>query len=287
MKTFDYYRPESLKEAFGLMEKRQGKARYIAGGTDLIVRIKQKAVQPEALISLRRIEALKGRSPNGGLALGSMTLLRQIERDPLIADRYPALSEAVRCLANPQVRNVATIGGNICNAAPSADSAPPLLVMGAEVVLEGPGGKRRIPLDAFFKGPGQTCMGPGELLTEVYLPEISGPAGSAFLKIGRVTQDLAVANAAALLVMENGVCRTCRLAAGAVAPVPLRLRKAEKVVEGQRIDRDLLERVAAVVEREVSPITDVRSTEAYRRVVSGVLVKRAITAALKVACRSV
>jgi carbon-monoxide dehydrogenase medium subunit len=212
-----------------------------------------------------------------------MTLFRKIERDPFIAREYPALKAAAGWLANPQVRNVATIGGNICNAAPSADSAPPLLVTEAVAALEGPGGRREMPLEQVFAGPGETQLKPGEILTAVRLPEMPARSGSAFMKMGRVTQDLAVANAAAFVVMEGDVCRECRLAAGAVAPVPLRLRQAEKIVEGCRIDRDLLEQVAETVSREVSPITDIRSTEAYRRAVSGVLVKRAIMAALGIA----
>jgi len=281
MKKFDYYTPDSLKEAYGLMEERKGSARYVAGGTDILVRIKQGVLRPEALISLRHIGQLKGIYPNGGLRLGSMALFRDMERDPLIARRYPALREAVRSLANPQVRNVATIGGNLCNAAPSADSAPALLVMGASVTVEGPGGTRRIPLDEFFAGPGRTCMNPDEVLTEVRLSETPGRSGSAFLKVGRVSQDLAVVNVAAFLVMEKGRCRKCRLAAGAVAPTPLRLRAAEKLVEGEEIGPELLDRVAKAVEQEVSPITDVRSTESYRRAVAGVLVRRAILAALE------
>jgi CO/xanthine dehydrogenase FAD-binding subunit len=281
MKKFDYYMPESLKEAYGLMGKLRGTARYAAGGTDLLVRIKQNVIRPEALISLRHVEQLKGITLNGGLRLGSMTLFRDLERSPVIALGHPALWEAVRSLANPQVRNVATIGGNLCNAAPSADSAPALLVMGASVTLEGPGGARSIPLDEFFTGPGRSCMKPDEVLTEVRLPEPPGASGSAFLKIGRVTQDLAVVNAAAFLVMEKGKCRICRLAAGAVAPIPLRLKAAEKMVEGEEIGPELLDRVAEAVEQEVKPITDVRTTEAYRRKVSGVLVRRAILAALE------
>ncbi len=286
MKKFEYYRPESLKEAYGLMEKWKGKADYIAGGTDIIVRIKQGVVRPDALVSVRGIGELRVRSLNGGLTLGSMTRFRDIERDPSISRDYPALKAAAGWLANPQVRNVATIGGNICNAAPSADSVPPLLVMAADAILEGPGGRRKIALEQFFKGPGETDMKAGEVLTAIRLPEMPDHSGSAFMKMGRVTQDLAVANAAAFVAMEGDVCRKCRLAAGAVAPVPMRLRQAEKIVEGRKIDRDLLDQVAETVSQEVSPITDVRSTEAYRRIVSGVLVKRAITAAVEAAAAS-
>jgi carbon-monoxide dehydrogenase medium subunit len=286
MHRFDYYRPESLKEAYGLMDKWKGKADYIAGGTDIIVRIKQGIARPDALVSLRCIAELQRCVRKGGLLLGSMTRFRDIERDPFIALRYPALKAAAGWLANPQVRNVATLGGNICNAAPSADAVPPLLVMSAVATVEGPGGTREIPLERFFQGPGKTCLEAGDILTAVRLPETPGRSGSAFMKTGRVTQDLAVANAAAFVAMEGDRCRECRLAAGAVAPVPLRLRRAEAVAVGRKIDRDLLDQVAETVSQEVSPISDVRGTEAYRRVVAGVLVKRAIEAAVEVATRS-
>jgi carbon-monoxide dehydrogenase medium subunit len=281
MKKFEYYQPKSLKEAFGLMGKLKGRARYIAGGTDVLIRMKQGAIRSEALISLRGVAELREVTSNGDLTLGGMTLLRDIERSRFIAAAYPALVEAVGRLANPQVRNMATLGGNLCNAAPSADCAPPLMVLDASLILEGPGGKRSVSIEDFFHGPGETCMDESEILRAVRIPEKGDQAGMAFLKEGRTAQDIALANAAALLVMEGKVCRLCRLAAGAVAPVPLRLKKIEKEVQGREIDPALLEKVAAMASEEVSPISDVRSSEEYRRTVAGVLVKRAMIRALE------
>ncbi len=286
MKKFDYYQPESLKEAYRLMEKHGGSARYIAGGTDIIWRIKQGVIEADALISLRGIESLVGVSLNGGLTLGSMALFRDIERNSAIISGYPSLAQAVSVLANPQVRNVATVGGNLCNGAPSADCAPPLMVLEAVLTLEGPGGKREVPVGDFFTGPGQTCMDKTEVLTQIKVPKMTPNSGTIFLKKGRVSQDIAIVNAAALLVMEGKVCRKCRLIVGAVASVPLRLSEVEELVEGQEIAPDLLDRVGEMVEHAVSPITDVRSTEEYRRAMSGVLVKRAIKAVHEVVCRS-
>jgi CO/xanthine dehydrogenase FAD-binding subunit len=286
MKKFDYYQPETLKEAFGLMEKHGGNARYIAGGTDIIWRIKQGVIQTDALISLRRIASLGGITVNGGLTLGGMALFRSIERDSAIAGGYASLAQAVSILANPQVRNVATVGGNLCNGAPSADCAPPLMVMEAILMLEGPGGKREVPIGDFFTGPGQTCMDGTEVLTQIKVPEMGPDSGSIFLKKGRVSQDISIVNAAASLSMDGKVCRKCRLAVGSVAPVPLRLPGVEAMVEGQEIDQELLDRVVEMVEDAVSPITDVRSTEEYRRTMSGVLVKRAIKGVHEAVCRS-
>jgi carbon-monoxide dehydrogenase medium subunit len=281
MKRFDYYQPQTLSDAFQLMETCKGGARYIAGGTDIIIRIKRKVIEPDALISLRGIDELQGVRPNQGLALGSMTRLRDMERHPDVARDYPALSQAVGWLANPQIRNVATPGGNLCNAAPSADCATPMLALEATVTLMGPGGKRDLPLSEFFTGPGQTCMEPIEILTELRLPRPEKGTGMSAQKIGRTAQDIAIANAAAVLVMENAKCRKCRIAVGAVAPTPLRLTAVESEVEGREIGPDLLDHVAAMVEAEVRPITDVRSTKEYRSYISGVLVKRAIQQAME------
>jgi CO/xanthine dehydrogenase FAD-binding subunit len=281
MKKFDYYQPETLKDAWSLMEKIKGEARYVAGGTDIIVNMKNKKIQPDALISLRRIGDLRGISLNGGLTLGTMTPLRDIERDPLIGRAYPTLAQAVRALATPQIRNVATVGGNLCNAAPSADCAPPLLVMEATLTLEGPGGRREVSIEDFFRGPGQTCMDTTEILTKIRIRPLPGHTGMAFLKLGRVHTDIAVVNAAALLAMEGKTCSRCRLAAGAVAPVPLRLHSVEHMIEGEELSAELLQRAEKVAEEAVKPITDVRSTEEYRRILSGVLVRRAIEQATK------
>lgn len=281
MKKFDYFQPETLKNAYSLMEKSNGSSRYIAGGTDLLANIKNRVIQPDALISLRRIREISGITKNKDLTLGSMTLLRDIEKDANIGQNYPALAQAVKILATPQIRNVATIGGNLCNSAPSADCAPPLLVLEASLTLEGPGGQRSIAIEDFFMGPGQTCMDMTEILTKIIITHPGENTGMAFLKVGRVSTDIAIVNSAACLTMEKNMCRKCRLAVGAVAPVPLRLKSIEKMIEGQEISPELLNRAGEMAEEEVKPITDVRSTSGYRRIMSGVLVKRAIEQAIK------
>jgi CO/xanthine dehydrogenase FAD-binding subunit len=280
MKRFDYYQPESLKEAYGLVEKLGDGARYIAGGTDIIWRIKKKVIATDALISLRGIGALKGIKDNGVVSLGSMTVFRDIERDPLIAREFPSLAKAVSVLANPQIRNVATLGGNLCNAAPSADTAPPLMVLEAKLEMEGPGGKHEVSIDAFFTGPGQTVLGKTEIMTGINVPKTTPGTSTAFIKMGRLKQDIAVVNGAALVVMDKRICRKCRLAIGAVAPIPLRLKEVEKMLEGREIETQLLDQVEKMVQQEVKPISDVRSVEEYRRAASGILVRRAIEEAV-------
>lgn len=281
MKKFNYYQPETLKDAYSLMEKLKGEARYVAGGTDIIVNIKNRVIQPDALISLRGIKELAGIRLNGELMLGSMTPLRDLERDPRIGNGYPALARAAMILATPQIRNVATIGGNLCNAAPSADCAPPLLVVEARLTLEGLGGRREVSIEDFFKGPGQTCMDATEILTQIRIFPPREHTGMTFVKLGRVSTDIALVNAAACITMEGKTCSRCRLAVGAVAPFPLRLISVEQMIEGEEPSAELLDRAARMVADEVKPITDIRSTAEYRRITSGVLVKRAIEGAMK------
>jgi len=282
MKRYEYYQPRSLDEAFGLMKKYEGRARFVAGGTDAMIRVKQEIWQPDALISLRWIADLRGIQKTGHfLRLGSMTLWREIETDPLVRRFASALAEAAPMVANPQIRNVASIGGNLCNAAPSADGAPPLMVVEAMLIIAGAGGEREVPISEFFQGPGRHCMAHDEILSAIVIPEMSDHTGMAFLKSGRVTQDIAVANVAVRVEMYGRVCRKCRIAAGAVGPVPMRLREVEAFVEGKKITPELLLEIQGKAAREVTPITDVRSTEVYRRTITGVMVKRALEKAIE------
>jgi carbon-monoxide dehydrogenase medium subunit len=281
MNKFDYYQPESLKEAYQIMDHFDGRVHYVAGGTDLFVKIHNNAIEADALISLKGIKGLSGIRISDSLNMGSMTLFRDIERNTHICQAYPVLSQAVWWLASPQIRNVATIGGNLANSAPSADCAAPLLVLEAKLTIEGPDTRRKIPIEEFFTGPGENCMNKTEVLTQIEIPAIAPKTRMSFLKIGRVIRDLAISNVAVLLVMEKGTCRKIRLAAGAVAPIPIRLRSVEEMIMGEKITPKLLEHIKKKTEQEVCPISDVRSSAEYRRGVTGVLVRRAIEQAIK------
>lgn len=281
MHHFDYHTPDSLEQAFELMAESRGKSRYIAGGTDLMPRIKQDVIQPEFLISLRRIEELQGIALNDDfLTIAAATLLRDIETSPRVRSAAPSLQRAVHLLANVQVRNVATLGGNLANASPAADSPPPLLVYESELLLIGPGGERRVTLDDFFLGPGQTCLQEGEIIKEVRIPRKHQGRKTAFLKIGRTAKDLALVNAAVLIEVQGRTCSFCRLATGAVAPVPLRLKAVEDFVTGQELTESILEQVKTKVANEVSPISDLRASKDYRRELAGTLIKRGIEQAM-------
>ncbi len=282
MHHFDYHTPESLNQAFELMAESRGLARYIAGGTDLMPRIKQDVIQPGVLISLRWIEELQGIFLDDDvLVIKGSTLLRDIETSPQVQSAAPALQRAAHLLANVQVRNVATLGGNLVNASPAADSPPPLLVYESELLLTGPGGERSFAVEDFFTGPGQTCLQEGEILKEIRIPRKHNGSKTAFLKIGRTAKDLALVNAAVLIELQGRTCNFCRLAAGAVAPVPLRLKSVEDFVTGQELTDSVLGQVRTMVRNEVNPISDLRASEAYRRDIAGTLITRGIKQALE------
>jgi aerobic carbon-monoxide dehydrogenase medium subunit len=274
---FDYSKPTSLEEALRLKRSTTG-SRFIAGGTDLMVQIKNRTAQPPALISLRSIRELTAIDVNGATCIGSMAPLTDLIEHPAIRERYPVLVEAVRRMGSVQIRNVATLGGNLCNASPAADGAPPLLVLDAKLRLLGEQGCRDVPLADYFVGPGETTQGRDEILTAILLEPPEPAARAVFLRKDRVHMDLAMVNVAVLLAMEadGETCRMARVAAGAVAPTPLRLREVESLLEGQELTPELLGRAQEVAREGVAPITDVRASAEYRRHITGVFVRRSI-----------
>ena len=276
-KRFDYSKPTSLEEALRLKQSTTG-SRFIAGGTDLMVQIKNGTARPPALISLRSIRELAGIDVNGVARVGSMVPLTDLIEHPVIRERYPVLVEAVRRMGSVQVRNVATLGGNLCNASPAADGALPLLVLDAKLRLLGEQGCRDVPVAEYFVGPGETVQGRDEILTAILLEPPSPEARTIFLRKDRVHVDLALVSVAVLLVMEadGETCRMARVAAGAVAPTPLRLREVESLLEGQELTPELLVRAQEVAREGIAPVTDIRAGAEYRRHITGVFVKRAV-----------
>ncbi len=273
-----YHEPDSLDAALALLRE-QPDARIVAGGTDLMVDLhRHPGRRPPALVSLRGIERLLRIEVDarGRLRIGAALCLTDLDAHAEIRAHYPALREAIHVFGSTQIQNTATLGGNLCNASPVADSAPPLLVYDAQVELVGRHGTRTLPLEDFLHGPGETDLAAGEILTAVLLERPRARAASRFLRMSRVKMDLATVSLAILIECEGDVCRHARLAAGAVAPVPLRLKAAESILEGSALDGAVLARAAEVARGEVAPITDVRSTADYRRAMVGVLLERGI-----------
>ena len=275
MRHFDYLRPKSLKEALQQKKTIAG-AKFISGGTDLLVQIKNRELQPPALISLRSIPELATIEINGGARIGALATISDIIQHNELGLNYPVLVEAARRLGSVQIRNVATVGGNLCNCSPSADMALPLLVLEAKVRLRTAKARREIQISEFFKGPGESCLSSDEILTDIILDPPHQKAKATFLKKGRVKMDLAIASLAVLLEMEGGKCRKARIAAGSVAPVPLRLYKVEALLEGSTVTEKLAAEAQRLATKIISPITDIRATEEYRRQIVRVYVKRGL-----------
>jgi len=277
MKRFDYLMPTNIKEAIEAQLQYGERAKFISGGTDVLVRLKQRALDVDCLVSLRRIPELKGIEANGNtIRIGAMSTFRELIQSQLIKEQLPGLWKAARVLANPQIRNVATIGGNISNAAPSADSVPPLMVLNTNLLIHTPNGLREEALEDFFLGPGKTRLKEGEVLKEIVvnLPPVN--CKTFFVKVGRVSQDIAVVNGAMAIELEGDQVKTVKCVLGAVAPTPLRLKGVEQRLLGQKIDPHLLRDVQQLAEEEVRPISDVRASAEYRRHLSGVIVRRLI-----------
>ncbi len=276
-----YHRPRTLEEARSLKAETPG-ACFIAGGTDLLVQMRGGRKRPGALISLRSVAELAGVTTGGVTAIGAMTTLTDVLRHPVVSKRFPALVAAVRSMGSVQIRNVATLGGNLCNASPAADSAPPLLVLGAKARIEGGDGEREIPIEDLIAGPGRTCLGPDDVLTAILLDPPPSGARGAFLRKTRVHVDLALASVAVALEMDpaSEICRQARVAAGAVAPTPLRLREVEAMLAGEKITQETLGRARQLARDGISPISDVRASADYRRHITGVLLARAVSSLL-------
>ena len=271
-REFDYHRPGSLEEAFELLAEYGDAAKVIAGGTDVVPQLKYEKIAPNHLIGLMKISGLGDIDEgNGGLNVGACARLVDVKqacsRDP----GYAALYDAMRSIGKVQVMNMGTLGGNLCTASPAADSVPPLLVMNGRVTLAGREGSRTLDIEEFITGPYTSAMAADEIMTEIHIPAGQDHGGSAFLKIARVAADISKLSCAVALQRDADRCVTCRIALGAVAPLPLRIKGAEKLLSGRQIDTALLAEAAARVSTEIQPISDVRSTETYRRHVAAVI----------------
>jgi carbon-monoxide dehydrogenase medium subunit len=280
---FNYLAPTTLDEALSLLAQYKSKARVIAGGTDLVPKLKRREVKaPEYVIDLKGIPGLdKIRQDIGGLTIGALVTIGVVESSPLIQQKFAILAQAAQSMASPQVRNRGTIAGNICNAVPSADSAPALLTLGARLKLISRKGERTINIEDFFTGPNRTALTDEEILLEIKIPDMPPKSKGVYLKLSpRRAMDLAIVGAAVVVVPEDGICKDIRIALGAVAPTPLRTMKAETVLKGQKFNDNLIEKAAKTAAAEASPIDDHRASAEYRRDMIEVLVKRAIKQAI-------
>ncbi|MCX8022263.1 MAG: xanthine dehydrogenase family protein subunit M [Syntrophorhabdaceae bacterium] len=285
MRRFEYHKPETIKEALGLVTSLNN-ARFIAGGTDILVALRQKKAEIDNLISLRNIGELKGIEYGDGLWIGSGTTHTEILKSRVILEHYTALNDGVKNLGSRQIRNVATIGGNICNAAPSADTACPLLVLDAKVLIAGINGERWVDLDGFFLGPNKTVLDKHELVKGFSLPLFPKNTGSSYIKhTRRAAMDLPILGIAARITMDDGkegaTCREARIAMGVVAPRPIRAYETERFLVGKPLTEDVMEEAGNIAAREATPRDSIRGQAWYRKEMVKVLVGRAIKNAME------
>lgn len=280
LSPFEYHTPASVSEALDLMGRFGQAGRLIAGGTDLLIAMKKREVVVSHLISLAGINALKGISfdDKSGLRIGSLTTLAEIEASDAIKKTYAPLWDAVNVMASAQVRTIATIGGNLCSAVPSADTAPPLIALGASVQVSGPKGARTIPIEDFFTGPKACACGTEEIVTAIMVPRPAPLSGGCYLKLmRRNAMDLALVGAAACLTVDDkGVCKAARIALAAVAPTPIRVPEVEERLVGKALNEAAAIAAGNIAGAQCRPITDLRASLEYRCEMVGVLTKRAV-----------
>ena len=280
-KTFKYLRPKSPSEACNLKDKYGEKAKFWAGGTDLLLQWQEEKNSLDYCIDLTFIPELEYiKKSTDKISFGSLTKVSTIEESLNINNSLSIIQNSAGELGPPGIRTTATIGGNICHAAPSADLATPLIVLGAEAKILSSNGERRIKMDQFFHHVNHTDLKEDELLTEINVPLPPAETATCFLKVGRTVIDIAIVNMSARATMdEAGIITDIRIAFGAVAPTPIRLPKAEEMLIGSnvsKINENLITEISELAAKEVKPITDVRGTEEYRREISKVLTKRAL-----------
>jgi carbon-monoxide dehydrogenase medium subunit len=286
MKKFDYYAPATVEEALSILKQKGPGGKLLAGGTDLLVQTKEGGRTPAYVVSLRRLKELHGieYDTQWGLRVGALAEMAAVAAHPVVRQRYGALEDGADIVGSIQTRNMATIGGNLCNAAPSADTIPALVVHAAAARIAHENGRREVPVEEFCTGPGRTVMRPEEVLLDVFLPKTGPRTGSAYVRqTPRKEMDIAVVGVAVLVTLEPDadVVRDARVCLGAVAPTPIRSKQAEAALEGNAPTEEVLARAGAGAAADARPISDVRGSAAFRRYLCDVLTRRMVRLAVE------
>ena len=275
LKEFGYFNPSKIEEAAMIIGELGGRAMILAGGTDLINQMKVRQVNPEFVLNIKKIKELEYISQNKGLQIGALTTITAIRESEAIKKGYISLYEATEWFGTPQIRNMATLGGNICRSSPSSDMVAPLMALDALLKLAGPKGERTVPIEEFTVGVGENILD-REILTEIIIPQQEKSSGTAFKKLKRSSADLAKVSCAVRIAMKDGKCEEIRIVLGAVADKVFRAKKAEGILRGEKVTDAVIEEAGKKASQEAQPITDVRSTAEYREQMIKVLVKRLI-----------
>lgn len=285
MIPFEYRTPRSLKEVHQELKEFGSDAKLIAGGTALIIMMRQRLVRPSCLISLRSVRGLNGiAQKDGGLRIGGLTTHREVETSSLVRRRVPLLAETCRHIATIRVRNMATVGGGLAHADPNQDPPPTLIALGATLKAASANGSRVIPVEEFFTDYYETVLKPDEIITEIFVPRLPANSGAAFLKfLPRTADDYATVSAAAVVTLDRAkrIFTDVRIALGSVGTTPIRAREAEAVLRGQPVKADALREAAEKAKEAVDPVSDFRGSAAYKKEMAGVFVRRALEKALQ------
>jgi carbon-monoxide dehydrogenase medium subunit len=281
MRRFDLALPQSLDDCLKILADHGGRAKLLAGGTDLLPQMKHGLLKPALVVDLSGIDRVRRvDNGSGGLRIGAAVTARELEVHPALGGAYRSIAESAALVGSLQVRNLATVGGNLCNAAPSADMAPPLVALEAQAVIAGAKGERRVPIADFFTGVRQTVLAPNELLVELIVPGPGPNSGGQYLRhTPRRELDIAVVGVASQLTMANGRCAKARIALASVAPTPVRATAAEGALEGQALTPELIERAATLAIEAAKPISDQRGSIEFRKHLVRVLTRRTLVTA--------
>lgn len=279
---FDYFTPKSIEEACSLLSKHSVQACVLAGGTDLLVKMKHRQITPRYVINLKTIPELDYISyeDKEGLRIGALATIQSIKTSTTIKRKYGMLNQAAGAESTVQVRNRATIAGNVANASPAADAPTALIALGAKVKIVRLSGERTVALEDFFVGPGQTVLQDGDIITEIQVPSLPPRSGGVYLKHSIRGADIAIVGVAVTVTLDEESCNDIKIVLGAVAPTPIRARRAEELVRGRALTKELIGIVAQTASEEARPIDDIRGYAEYRTKMVNVLTARAITQAI-------
>lgn len=285
MKPFELYQPTTFEEAIVLLRQYGNKVKVMAGGTDLLVRMRGGEVAPEYIVYLKNISELNRITwCNNTLSIGAATSIHEIEKSDTIQEEFNLLTQTAHKLGGYQTRNLATIGGNLCNASPSAEMAPALIVLEGKLEIMGPNGSRKILVEDFFLGPSQTVLQDDEILIEIQIPRIETDSRGTYLKLGaRNSMEIAIVSVAVLLALDSkrSILKNLRMALGGVAPTPIRIMDVEEIVKGKEPNKDLIHEVCQIASEKAKPISDLRATAEYRKEMIKVLTTQAIIQTLR------
>ncbi len=279
---FEYLAPKTVDEAIDLLSRRGREAKPIAGGTDILLRMKRREEVPRYVIGLKNIPGLDTVEYNDGqgLRFGPLVTIHAMEASRMVREKFPILSQAASTIGSAQIRNLGTVVGNLCNALPSADMIPSLIVLGARVKIAGKKAERDIPVEEFLTGPGQTVLAHDELVVEVQVPCPPPHSGGVYIKHApREAMDLAIIGVAALITLDDGMCSQAKICLGNVGPTPVRAIKAEGILQGKPFSAELVRQASEIASQEARPRSSMRSSAEYRKEMVRTLTARALNRA--------